>query len=198
MIQSFSKELFPVQIPVHTGELKMMPFNLSDLSGVPEKFISLVRSMISFLPIKTGVAYLTVDGKEIQKGSSHRRGGPHTDGNYLQEGDWGKGGGNGWKVGGDGRTLSPEEHKLSYESSTGGMIIVSDYPACKGWNGVYDGLPNTGGDCSHINLSKGFILKPNTVYYGNSQWIHESLPVNKTVHRTLVRITLPTDYPWLN
>ncbi len=35
------------------------------------------------------------------------------------------------------------------------------------------------------------------VYYGNSQWIHESLPINDSVHRNLVRITLPTDYPFV-
>lgn len=197
MITSISKQFFEVQIPKHEGELKMIPFNLSNLSGVPEKFKALVDKMISFLPVKEGTAYLTVDGKTIEPGKTHRRGGPHIDGNYLKEGDWSNGGGNGWKVGGDGRTLTAEEHRKSYESNTGGMIICSDYPACKGWNGSFKSVPKTGGDCSHITLNEGFKLKANTVYYGNSQWIHESLPVNKRIHRTLVRITLPTTYPTL-
>lgn len=197
MILSISKELYPVSIPQHEGEIKMLPFDLSNLEAIPAKFKSLVSKMIEFLPIKQGIAYLTVDGKLVEKGKTQRRGGAHTDGNYLQEGDWGGGGGNGWKVGGNGRSLTPAEHKLSYESETGGMIITSNYPACKGWNGIFDGKPNTGGDCSHIKLDTGFMLKPNTVYYGNSQWIHESLPIDQTTHRTLVRITLPTEYPML-
>jgi len=197
MITSISKELYPVSIPQHTGEIKMLPFDLSNLESVPSKFKSLVNKMIEFLPIKQGIAYLTIDGKLIEKGKTHRRGGPHTDGNYLQEGDWNRGDTGGWKVGGDGRALTPEEHKLSYESKTGGMIIASDYPACKGWNGIFNGKPNTGGDCSHIKLNEGFMLKPNTVYYGNSQWVHESLPISENVHRTLVRITLPKEYPML-
>ena len=76
------------------------------------------------------------------------------------------------------------------------MLITSTHPACRGWNGIYDGTPYVGGDCTRIKgLGDGFILKENTVYYGNSQFIHESLPVDKTIHRVLVRITLPMDYP---
>lgn len=195
MITSISKELYEVQIPNFTGEVKMLPFNLENLAEIPSQFKEMVAKMIEVLPIKKGIAYLTVDGKLVEKGKTQRRGGAHTDGNYLKEGDWGKGGGNGWKVGGDGRTLTKEEHKLSYENETGGMLIASTYPACKGWNGLFDGFPNIGGDCSHISLNEGFILKPNTVYYGNSQWIHESLPIDKTTHRVVARITLPVDYP---
>lgn len=140
MITSVSRELYEVQIPSHEGEIKMLPFDLSDLKSVPEKFRMLVAKMIEFLPTKTGEAFLTIDGKLVEQGKTQRRGGAHTDGNYLKYDDWGPpGGGNGWKVGGDGRKLTKEEHKLSYESTTGGMIICSDYPACKGWNGIFEG-----------------------------------------------------------
>ncbi len=195
MINSISKELYEVQIPSYNGEVKMLPFDLSNINNVPEQFKELVSKMIEFLPIKKGIAYLTIDGKFVESGKTQRRGGPHTDGNYLKENSWG--GTSGWKVGGDGIGLTTEEHKLSYESNTGGMIICSDYPGCMGWNGKFDGFPNTGGDCSHLDLDEGFLLKPNTVYYGNSQWIHESLPLNESVHRNLVRITLPTDYTFV-
>lgn len=193
MITSISKELYEVQIPNHKGEIAMLPFDLSTLENIPSKFKSLVEKMIEFLPIKEGIAYLTIDGEHIESGSTQRRGGAHTDGNYLSKG-WSTGG---WKVGDNGTQLTEEEHILSYESKTGGMLICSDYPACRGWNGVFEGNPNTGGDCSHIDLDEGFLLKPNTVYYGNSQWIHESLPLQESVHRNLVRITLPLDYPIL-
>jgi hypothetical protein len=39
------------------------------------------------------------------------------------------------------------------------------------------------------------MLEPNVVYYGNSQFLHESLPIDETVHRVVARITLPIDYP---
>lgn len=199
MTTSVSKELYEVQIPDFTGEVKMLPFNLEDLAEIPKQFKELVSKMIEALPVKKGIAYLTVDGKLVKKGNTHRRGGVHIDGNYLPSLSWGSsGGGNGWKVGEGGRILSSKEHKLSYEIETGGMLIASNYPACKGWNGIFEGSPYVGGDCSRIEgLGEGFILKPNTVYYGNSQWLHESLPIDKTTHRVIARITLPMDYPVL-
>lgn len=199
MITSISKELYEVQIPLHTGELKMLPFNLEDLAEIPGKFKGLVEKMIETLPIKKGIAYLTVDGKKVMAGQTQRRGGVHIDGNFLPSLKWGSSGGqNDWKVGGDGRKINPEEHKLSYKNKTGGMLIASTYPACKGWNGVYKGEPGTGGDCTKVsNLGEGFILKPNVVYYGNSQFLHESLPIEETTHRVIVRVTLPMDYPVL-
>lgn len=36
-------------------------------------------------------------------------------------------------------------------------------------------------------------LESNTLYWGNSTFIHESLPVEEDVKRQLIRITLPAD-----
>lgn len=197
MINSVSKELYKVHIPHFEGEIKMLPFDLKNIDSVPDQFKDLISKMISHLPIKQGIAYLTIDGKKVEKGKTQRRGGIHIDGNFIPDvSDWGRGGGNGWKVGEGGRSLSSKHHKLSYESNTGGMLITSTYPACKGWNGKFSGKPSIGGDCTHLKgIGKGFILKEDTVYYGNSQFLHESLPIDKTTHRVLVRITLPMDYP---
>lgn len=199
MIHSKSKQLHKLTIPSYNGEIKMLPFNLSSLDEVPEQFRETVRSMTDVLPELSGTAYLTVDGKIVEVNNSHRRGGAHIDGNYLAEMcNWGNGGGgNGWKVGEGGRQLNTSEHQRSYRKETGGMLIASTYPSCRGWDGSFEGEPNIGGDCSHIQLPKGFMLLPNVLYYGNSQWIHESLPVKETVHRTIIRITLPEDYPSL-
>lgn len=201
MITSISKELYKVRIPDYTGEIKMLPFNLETLAEIPEMFKALVIKMIEALPSKKGIAYLTMDGKLVEEGKTQRRGGVHIDGNFIQDvSEWGGGhGGNGWKVGEGGRILSSEHHKLSYENKTGGMLIASTYPACKGWNGMFEGTPYVGGDCTRIKgLDEGFVLKPNTVYYGNSQFLHESLPIAKTTHRIVARITLPMDYPVIN
>jgi hypothetical protein len=196
MINSISQKLYEVQIPDYTGEINMLPFSLETLDEVSELFMPMVAKMIEFLPIKKGTAFLTVDGKIVEKGQSHRRGGRHIDGNYIQETcSWGGWNGGGWKVGEGGRILSSEHHKLSYENQTGGMLIASTYPACKGWNGVFEGRPYVGGDCIRIEVGEGFMLESNFVYYGNSQFLHESLPIDKTTHRVVARITLPIDYP---
>lgn len=197
MINSISKELNAIQIPYYKGELSMLPFNLNDISSLPIEFRETVEQMIKNLPNKMGTAFLTVHGKFVKKAKTLRRGAPHIDGNFIQGlSSWGGGTGtNGWKVGENGFSLTSEEHKLSYENKNGGMLIASNYSACMGWNGVYNEKAKEGGDCSHIDLGEGFMLKPNKVYYGNSQFIHESLPLDKDVFRVLYRITLPIEYP---
>lgn len=195
MINSMSKELNYIKIPFYKGEVSMLPFKMNDLESVPEKFREVVRSMIENFDYKIGEAFLTVHGKFVKKDKTLRRGAPHIDGNYIKEtSTWGNGGGgNGWKVGENGFKLSSEHHKLSYENKNGGMLIASNYSSCKGWNGKYKGKAKEGGDCSHINLGNGFLLKENTVYYGNSQFIHESLPLDQDFFRVLFRITLPIE-----
>ena len=197
MINSISHQLHEIQIPDFTGKVSMLPFDLETLNEIPLEFNSMVTNMIKFLPMKKGIAYLTVDGKLVKEGQTHRRGGMHIDGNYIHDiSSWG--GGGGWKVGEGGRILSSKHHKLSYESQTGGMLIASTYPACKGWNGEFEGNPYVGGDCSRIKVGEGFMMKPHTLYYGNSQFLHESLPIDKTTHRVVARITLPMNYPLIS
>jgi len=185
-------------------KLSMIPFNTITLAGVPKRLLNVVKEMFKSVKdrIEEGEAYLTVHTKDIKPMETHRRGGPHIDGNYIKEiCNWGSGGGNGWKVGENGRKLSTEHHKLSYETQTGGMLIASSHPACLGWNGIFDEKAKEGGDCSHIqnlNLKGQFLMKPNKVYYGTSQFIHESIPVEKEVKRTLIRITLPLTQKYLN
>lgn len=176
----------------------MLPFMLNDLKSLPEEFRQTVSNLIKNLSNNTGEAFLTIHGKFVEKYKTLRRGLPHIDGNFIKEtSKWGQGGGNGWKVGENGPAVTTNEHKISYRSKTGGMLIASNYSSCMGWNGNYKGKPNVGGDCSHIELGKGFMLKANKVYYGNSQFIHESLPVCKDVFRIMYRITLPMDYKLL-
>lgn len=217
MIISISKELNKLILPKQLSDpkfierfsnLSMVPFDLKDLNGIHAILRPTIGQMLKELQLREGRAYLTIDAKEVQAGTSQRRPGAHIDGNFLDDlylkelrrtdpGGWTTGGGNGWKVGEGGNVLTSEQHKQSYRSDTGGMLIMSTYPACKGWNGVFNSEPGIGGDCAHVNLNEGFILKPNTVYYGNSQFIHESLPVDKNVFRVMVRVTLPTNYPVL-
>lgn len=194
MINSVSREWGNIELPYYDGEVSMLPFRLEDLDSLPLEFRDTIRSMIKNLGNKFGEAYLTVHGKFVKKSNTLRRGAPHIDGNYLRNvASWG-GGTVDWKIGENGGTLNSEQHKMSYANDKGGMIIASNYSACKGWNGKFDGVAGIGGDCRHIALGDGFMLKSGKVYYGNSQFIHESLPMDKDVHRVMYRITLPISH----
>lgn len=171
-------------------QIYMQPFKLSQSNKFEgNKYFSLIKSMLSHITA-SGIAYLTIDEKLVRNGQSHRRGGPHTDGNYIY------GWGGGWLTGSAGRYLPENQHKEQYCSHTGGMIIASSYSACEGWVGEFSQEPKQGGCCSHVDLSAmdNIKLNENTIYLGNSTFIHESLPVNKDVYRQLIRITLPHDH----
>ncbi len=179
MFVSFAKPMDRIDIPNHQGLIQMLPFELEDLNNVPTYFKYTINKMLSNLPIKKGTAFLTIDGKHIKKNDSHRRGGVHIDGNYCKVN-------NSWQ---------PPRWN-DYQSSNGGMIIVSDYAACRGWNGTFKGKIKYKGDCSDVDINtESFMLESNIVYYANSQFIHESLPISKNIHRNLIRITLPEEYP---
>lgn len=159
-----------------------------------ERWNETIKNIISHSPKKDGIAYVTIDELEVKCGETHRRGGKHTDGNYLF--GWG-GGGSGWLTGENGRVLPREKHIQQYCSDGGGMLIVSSYEGCDGWNGEYNGEPNQGGNCDHIDVSglEKFTMEKNVIYWGNSTFIHESLPMDRDIKRQLIRITLPADSP---
>lgn len=176
-----------IELPLIEGEYQMIPFDLLTLEGLNDLFKGVAKQLLVGINA-SGVGFLTIHGKKLHKGETLRRGGPHTDGNYDADTlDWG----NGWKVGENGPAITSQFHQRSYNAETGGIILASNYESCLGWQGEFDGLPDVGGDCSKIKLNSPFILKRNTVYYGNNHFIHESLPVNDDVHRVFARITLP-------
>lgn len=204
-MKSKSKKVKKLVVPTYTSDKKltMLPIDLAGGNILPDefkKYLPLVKQMIAASPIKEGIAYLTIDEKLINAGETQRRGGPHIDGNFLPleqmgTGGWGARSRLDWKVGGDGRTLTSAQHKQSYTKRTGGMLIVSNFSLCKGWNGDFKGTVGEGGNCvtmtNQLKKNKGFMLKPNVLYVANSQFIHESLPTKETIKRVMVRITLP-------
>lgn len=196
MIDSNCLDMGIIELPQMTAELPMIPFNLSNLDGLKDEFKSIACEMINHLRIREGIAFLTVHGRYVDKSDTLRRGGAHIDGNYMNyiPGKDFKsfgGGDNGFKLGENGPIETDPKHINSYENERGGIIMASTYSSCKGYKGRFSGSPKRGGDCTHIQLNKGFTLKPNRVYYGNNRFIHESLPIDKSTHRTLYRITLP-------
>lgn len=184
-----------ISLPLVNGEFSMIPFCVETFSGLPEKFKETAKTMLQSITNRSGTAYFTIHGKKLKQNQTLRRGGPHTDGNYEPYNmTFGTGGGNGWKVGEDGPGINTALHHRQYVKETGGIILASNFEACLAWNGEYDGLPNTGGDCSHIKLDQPTMLERNKIYYGNNHFIHESLPMSRDVHRVMARITLPENH----
>ena len=173
-------------------DLYMHPIDISEhakLSAEYSKYNRVVNDMLSCLKNRQGEAFVTIDTRIVEAGSTHRRPGKHVDGNFIF--DW-QGGGGGWLTGSEGRILSPKDHKKQYcDSENGATLIVSDFIGCKAWEGEFNDYPKQGGDCSHIDTNEGFYLKQSIVYLMNSTAIHESMPLPVTTKRTLVRITLP-------
>ena len=190
---SLCREVGDIDVPLFTGELKMIPFNLKTLEGVPDKFKELVKNITSHLNNKNGQAFLTIHGKQLNKNQTLRRPGPHTDGNYEP---YKMTFGNGWKVGENGPPVGSELHKRQYTADKGGIILCTNYSSSLGYQGEFSDMPSVGGDCSHIKLTKPFKLLAGKIYYGNNHFIHESLPVDKDIHRVMVRITLPEQHTY--
>lgn len=201
MFDSIIKQVGTIELPAFTGaQIYMQKHVIGDavrLENAPD-FEPVVERMLLGVELPMGSeVFITVDRKSIKAGATHRRGGAHVDGNYIF--DWGgsdqDGGGGGWLTGVNGRVLSPENHQLQYCNPNGGMLIASDHQACRAWEGTFHGQPNQGGDCTHLTQdleqNESFLLEPNRVYLSNSTCVHESLPLEVDVDRTLVRITLP-------
>jgi hypothetical protein len=193
-MHSVANPICNIQFPEYTGrQIYMLEATLNTLRDLAlGAYETVVERMFrkSGMPADTKF-YITVDEREVQAGEAHRRGGAHIDGNFLF--GWG-GGGNGWLNGVPGRVLTPEQHRLQYQSPLGATLIASNYPGCDVWVGHYKGIPGQGGDCEHLREEMADMtkvrLEPNMIYLMNSGCIHQSVPVDRTVHRQLVRLTL--------
>ncbi len=181
MIKSRVIQMGGITIPDSLENVSMQPFEMGNALGI-------VGQMCKGFQ---GIGFLTVCTKHLSEGDTQRRPGAHIDGNFFQ-GRWGNPGG--WKVGENGPPVGTQDHARGYLSSKGGMIIASNYSSCLGWKGDFNGSAGVGGDCRHIALNDGFMLSPNTIYYGNTSFIHESIPVRANVVRTMIRVTLPEDH----
>jgi hypothetical protein len=184
-----------IELPLITGEYSMIEFNLETFAGLTNEFKHIAQQMMKGITHNRGKAYFTIHGKKLKKGETLRRGGAHIDGNY--EPHLMTFGGGGWKVGQDGFSTESPIHKRQYIKDSGGIVLASNYRACNGWVGDFDGLPGKGGDCTHIGLGDHFELNPNQVYYGNNHFIHESLAMKNDVHRVFVRITMPENHKYV-
>jgi hypothetical protein len=74
-----------------------------------------------------------------------------------------------------------------------GIILASSVIGCRAYDGIWQGEPGEGGDCSHIDLSNlsPVLMLPAQVYAGNVNMLHESLPMGADCLRTVVRLNVP-------
>lgn len=169
---------------------------IDDLNYIKLPFSSIVRQMLTGIDLLGNTAYLTVHGKHLKKGELLRRGGKHIDGNFDPDifnwtchgVDFDK-----W-LRKEAPPIGSKYHEILYNSNRGGVLLLSNYASCLGWNGEFEGNVGLAGDCSYIKTNEPFVLQSNKVYYGNSTFIHESIPVREDVYRILFRITLPRNH----
>ena len=133
-----------------------------------------------------GPQFLMVDQGFVKQGQTLRRPGAHVDG-FWQPGIQTHGGG--WK--------NPGRHRhrggghVLFEGRTELLILASDVPACRFYEGEYDGIFGEGGDASQIQTQhlNSFIGTPNEAYAGDTgQLLHESIPQERDSFRTVVRL----------
>lgn len=86
-------------------------------------------------------------------------------------------------------------------SSPEAIILASNYESCRGYLGNWEGSIGNKGACEHIDVAdmNPIMLKSDTAYVGNVAFLHETLPVQHEVMRTLVRLNVSGWEPdWTN
>ena len=211
-MQSAIRHVSHVDFPKFKNrQLYMAGMSLKSLAkqGLGE-YESVVRAMMDCVDIRgSDRFFVTIDEKLIGAGETHRRGGAHIDGNWIEQkrcwetpGEWVTTPGQ-WEHSAQwalGAKYLPYWERPKWDGdniSTGGMLIAASEAASVAWRGSLDGTPGEGGDCEHLrhqltDLTVVPMLR-NRIYLTNSTCVHESLPVQQPVRRQLIRITLPHD-----
>ncbi len=177
-LKSAIKRGAKVTFPPNTSErVYMLPFLKSDgevlLPARLSRWLPTVSAMLEGIESKRKM-YLMIDQSEVKAGASHRRGGPHIDGNWDEFG---------------GGECDPEDF-----DDTELVILASDVVGCIAYTGKYPRSDfGPGGDCSKMDLShmEKTTLKAGYAYVGTVATIHESVPIERACKRTLVRINVP-------
>lgn len=87
----------------------------------------------------------------------------------------------------------PTRHSLSsYNKET--LILASNVVGCEAYEGEWDGVAGLGGDCDSIDRSglKRVVMWPGIVWLGETgSMLHESMPLDINMERTVVRLNVP-------
>lgn len=174
----------PVTFPEWTGErLYMVPFDPTMHRALPNELrrwkntISAMLDTLMVLPERA--CYVMIDQAELRPNQYHRRPGLHIDGYWLS----------------DDATPEPLEVRMQREGLRGKetLLLASDVLGAVAYKGAWTGMPQDGGDCSHIDTSnmERVELEPNVCWALNVTGLHASIPMTKATKRTLIRINCP-------
>lgn len=177
MIDSKVEDFGQLTLPPFSGvRVMMMPFLMQEPRGsLPDSlshWCDAVAHVCSLATVKTGVGYLTIDEALVRAVETHRRPGLHVDG----VGAYGGGGG----------------------YAANGMFLVSSHVGCRGYAQMIEAEPGPDGDCEHLreDLSMGFEMKPNRIYWCSPMALHESIPMRADTRRQLLRVSMPSSAPY--
>jgi hypothetical protein len=195
-----------VAFPAFTGErVHMQKFTKN--AGLPsylERWQSTVDAMLNGVEAN-GNIFIMIHQGQIIKNTHHRRGGIHIDGNWIEglsahDGEPTHSGlsahGNPTPTPGHRMGLSsgwgPPDRWKEVSSNPQTLILASDVQACIAFTGEYESAEFNGGDCSYVNPRSlnSFGLKKNVVYVGDTLTLHESLPLEYSCQRTVVRLNV--------
>lgn len=134
--------------------------------------------------------YVMIDEAIVSAGNPQRRPGLHVDGYWHPSLSCHGGGSHDPKP--RHAPTPPNPPKKRNEA----LLLASNYSAARALVGDYDRnfiADWRGGDCSDLPIGglNEIILNSNVAYHMDVFTLHESLPVRKTVQRTLVRINAP-------
>lgn len=182
MLDSYFRPIAAINLPYQERQDYMHSFDIANpvMKEGFEDYLEPVQQLLKAADAKEGIAHMTVDEKIVLRGATQRRPFPHVDGQFIPSlGVWGHGG---WM------------HKE--ELTRMPLILASSVQGCQAWVGNYDAEPKSDGDLSHISdvLGQPTLFEPNIGYLLSPDCIHESLPMDYTVARSLLRIALPIDF----
>lgn len=197
MLNSNYRPLCGVPLPYKERQHYMHSFDLSS-PKMPlgfEDYLLPVAMLCAAAGAYQGTAYMTVDEKVVQAGTSQRRPKPHVDGVFIPNllhrdgksiGDWGGTSDRGWNHGCNNIGIGPVRRMP--------VIVASSVVGCRVWKGEFDAVPGEDGDLSGLELDEGEMLPPNIGYLLSPDCVHESMIQPMAVPRTFLRIALPTNF----
>lgn len=174
-----------VTFPQHLWERHyMVPFTKQQ--GLPkhlEHWQPTVDQMLENVDSK-GTIYFMADQGMVSANSSHRRGGIHIDGIWTSSGH------TGWKTP---WRMGHNTHLINTNEPDQLLLLATDVTASAAYLGDWEGISGNGGDCSFLNKNNFDCVKleEGKVWLGSAlSTLHESLPINYSTKRTLVRLNV--------
>lgn len=157
-------------------EVNMLPFIMGDVESLPadlRHYWPLIEACNLSQEQIGKIGYLTIDERQVNKGSSHRRGGIHVE-KQSKDGDWGNG--SGW---GNGKKVS--------EKIEDGLYVASNInSSCRVWDERVE-TPGFQGSCDEPN-SEAYHLRKNELVWITDSTPHESIPVKEDCYRQFFRL----------